>query len=274
MRYLRDNLNRITARTGNHRLFLFLDYDGTLTPIVETPQQTKLASKTRTILHQLSENPGCKVAIISGRSLKEIKKLVRLKNIIYVGNHGFQVDGPNGGFTIPLPRTYRQTLEKLKADMRKKLALFEGVRLEDKDICLAVHYRLVAKKHVTAVKSVFNQVAAPAIENDKIRVTAGKKVFEIRPPVDWHKGRIVAWLLRKSLSARSSRSVFPIYIGDDLTDEDAFKILKNTGLTIVVGKTSRSNAQYFVRDTDEVIQFLKMILKMIRLKSKGLLCPS
>ena len=263
MKYLFDNLNRVMSLFQNKSVFLFLDYDGTLTPIVERLKDAILSPPTREILRQLSSMPCCKVAVISGRNLTEIKKLVRLKNIIYAGNHGFQVDGPEANFTIPLPRTYEKTFKAAKAALQKSLLALEGVHLEDKNICLTVHYRMAAKKDITAVKAAFQKITAPLLLENKIRVTSGKRVFEIRPPVDWHKGEVVAWLLQKVRPAPRSKSVLPVYIGDDITDEDAFRVLRNSGLTIIVGKTTGSDAQYFVRDTKEAIRFLNIILKTI-----------
>jgi trehalose 6-phosphate phosphatase len=263
MRYLFDNLNCVTSQFQDKSVFLFLDYDGTITPIVRRPRDAVLSSVTREILRRLVSLPGCRVAVISGRNLTEIKKLVHLKNIIYAGNHGFQVDCPEANFTISLPRTYEKTFKAAKAALQKSLLTLEGVHLEDKNICLTVHYRKAAKKDITAVKAAFQKITAPLLLENKIRVTSGKRIFEIRPPVDWHKGEVVAWFLQKVYPAPRSESLLPVYIGDDITDEDAFRVLRKSGLTIIVGKTSGSDAQYFVRDTKEAVRFLNIILRTI-----------
>ena len=260
MKYLYDNLYEVLSKLRNKCAFLFLDYDGTLTPIVRTPKDALMPPETKKILRRLSKTATCRIAVISGRGLQEIKKLVGIRDIVYAGNHGFELEGPKLKHKVPLPRNYKTTCEKLKTDLKKNSASIKGVYLEDKGVCFAVHYRLVKEKDIPAVKSIFREITDAALDENKIRITSGKMVFEIRPPVDWDKGRVVAWLLNKRSHAFRDRPTFPVYIGDDLTDEDAFKSLKKSGLTIVVGKTKLSNAEYYVYDTKQVAVFLEMML--------------
>ena len=112
------------------------------------------------------------------------------------------------------------------------------------------------------IKKTISEIAAPHVKKGKIKINFGKKVIEIKPNVKWNKGKVVLWLLARQQFMLGDRKISPIYIGDDSTDEDAFKALKNKGLTIFVGKPRKSYAQFYLRDTGEVLKFLKQILSL------------
>lgn len=240
---------------------LFLDYDGTLTPIVGNPDKAIITPKIKELLKRLSKSRRCVPAIITGRSLKDIRKKIGLKNIIYAGNHGLQIDGPKIKFRASIGPDYKTILQTIKRKMNKKLSEIKGVLPEDKGLSLSLHYRLVSRKQIPFVKTSFYEAAAPYCKSGKIKTKTGKKVLEIRPAVKWDKGKAVMWLL-KSLSATSDSSFVPIYIGDDSTDEDAFKALKNKGLTVIVGRNTKSYAQYYIRSTRETLDFIRWILRI------------
>jgi trehalose-phosphatase len=247
---------------NNKYIMLFLDFDGTLTPIVATPQQAILSKETKDVLDKLSRNSRYKIAIISGRALKNIKEKVGLKNIIYVGNHGAEIEGPKIKFASPISPRCRAILEHIKTDLEEKLSSIKGAILEDKGLSLSVHFRLVDKSQIPQVKAIVHECAILYLVRSKIKIKTGKMVLEIRLPLEWDKGKVVLWLLARQKFATSERPFVPIYIGDDKTDEDAFKVLKNKGLTIFVGKPKPSYAQYYLKNTREVTQFLKRILDL------------
>jgi len=251
MRYLFSDLNRIEPVLINEPVFLFLDYDGTVIPIRDKPGHAIISRRVKGLLRALSKTPRCKLAIISGRSLENISRVVGLKNIIYAGNHGLELKGPGIRFKSPVSKKHKAILQKINRDFRRKLAPIKGALIENKGLSLTVHYRLVAPKQIPLVKTIFRQITASHLRRKEIRVRPGKMVIEAIPPVDWNKGKAVQWLLKKG-----GHSAFPVYIGDDLTDEDAFKLMKKSGLTVFVGKPKKTNAQYYVNDTDEVLKFL------------------
>jgi trehalose-phosphatase len=257
MKYLYSHLPKLKTSLKNKFLFLFLDFDGTLAPIAEKPQDAHIPEQTKKVLVDLSKNPLCCLAIISGRSLKDIKQLVGVKKIIYVGNHGFEVGGLKIMFQPPIPPAYKSTLRQIKNKLHKRLSSLNGVILEDKGFSLAMHFRMVVPKNIPLVKSVFDVVTSPYLAENKISIGKGKQVIEVRPPVLWNKGTVVTWLLKKHLAINPKTRVLPIYIGDDVTDEDAFDALKTSGLTIRVGKSTKSSAKYYLKNTDEVLAFLK-----------------
>lgn len=244
-------------------VFLFLDYDGTLTPIVEAPQKAKLPVQTRKVLKRLALVSGVKLAVISGRKIADIKKQVGLCGIIYAGNHGLEIEAPGLKFQTAVSRHTKAALKNIGEDLKCKLSDVKAVFMEDKGLTLSVHYRLVKKDSViNKLKSILENVLEPYLAAGKIKVGMGKKVIEIKPALEWNKGKAVEWLLKKSRVRRRGNQTLPIYIGDDSTDEDAFKVLRKKALPIAVGKSGKSLAHYFLNDTGEVISFLKQITEI------------
>jgi trehalose-phosphatase len=262
MKYLLNDLDRIKQLLKDRRLFIFLDYDGTLAPIAEKPAYALIPKQTKELLREMLKSPRCRIAVISGRSIKDISRMVGLSDVIYGGNHGLELAGPGVHFDSPVSQKHRDILKKILWVLRNKLRPIKGVLIENKGLSLSIHYRRVSDKNIPLVKSVFCEVTAFNLWRNEIRVRLGKKVFEVYPSVNWDKGKAVLWLLQ-NMSFSENASVMPIYIGDDMTDEDAFKMLKDSGLTILVGRPQKTYAQYYVNDTDEVLDFLK-ILRLLR----------
>jgi trehalose-phosphatase len=259
MRYLFHNLERIKKSLKGKFLFLFLDCDGTLAPIADTPDKAVIPQEARILLDLLSHKNNCRIAIISGRNLADIKKRIGLKDIIYSGNHGFQIEGTKIKHELAIPAGYKEVLRRIKANLEKKLSGINGVFVEDKKLSLALHFRLVDKKQLPFVKTAFHESIALYLVRNKIKLSSGKKILEVRPPIYWDKGRAVLWLLARRQFISGAKKVFPIYLGDDITDEDAFKALGRKGLTVFVGKTGSSGAAYYLKNTEEVIKFLRLI---------------
>ncbi len=259
MKYLFAHWNSVRRRISGKYAALLLDYDGTLTPIVKTPDRARIPEQIKQLLKALSANPGCTLTIISGRCLKDIKKKVGLRNVVYSGNHGLQIEGPNIRFEAPVTPDYKTILQKIKNELKQMLSPVRGILLEDKGLSLALHYRLTNKKEVPFVRRAFYQVVLPYLRLGKIKTETGKKVFEIRPATEWDKGKAVLWVLSKQKSHSRAKPILPIYVGDDATDENAFRALKNKGLTIFVGNPKKSYAKYYLRNTKEVSKFLKWL---------------
>ncbi len=262
MKHLFKEWSRVKIELENRFLAIFLDYDGTLTPIVETPDQAILSKDTKVLLRELVKIPDCKLAIISGRSLADIERLVGIKEIEYVGNHGLEMGGSAINFESLLTPQFKKIMEQIKCDLSAQLAVVKGALVEDKGLTLSIHYRLVSEKDISKFKNIFNQVTQPFVSKKEIWIELGKKVFEIRPPVEWGKGKAILWLLKKEQYVSNKFKVFSIYLGDDLTDENAFAAIKNSGLAILIGSAKSSHAKYYLKDTQEVAQFLKEILEL------------
>jgi trehalose 6-phosphate phosphatase len=241
------------------KYFLFLDYDGTLTPIVNKPQLAKLSKTRQKALQKLAKYKDISVAIVSGRKLANLKKMVPIKQFFFAGNHGFEIQGPKLHFTHPKAKAAKPILKQIKSKLTKGLKGIKGIIIEDKSLTLSLHFRLAAKKDQNQIKKIFNTIIAPYKKKKKIRITSGKKVFEVRPNIDWHKGKAVLWLLNKFAK---NKKVIPVYIGDDVTDEDAFIALKKRGITIRVGKSKASCAQENLKDVKAVYKFIESLQRM------------
>lgn len=261
MQYLFDKWNNISPKLKDKHIFIFFDYDGTLTPIVQTPDKAILSETTRELLLKMSRNSRLKLAFVSGRSLKDIKKKVKLENVIYSGNHGLEIEGPNIKFEPLVSPRYQMIIRYIKEGLNKKISSISGAFIEDKGVSLSLHYRLVDREKLRLLKSIFNKVVNPYLARKEISVKKGKMFLEAAPAYKWSKGDTVMWLLNKYEFASKSAIFFPIYIGDDLTDESAFKALKNKGLTIRVGKTKLSEARYYFKNPGETAEFLGRVLE-------------
>jgi trehalose-phosphatase len=262
MEYLFSHWNKLKNRLNDKSLLLFLDYDGTLTPIAETPEKAVISQAAKDLLNKLSKKSHCSVAVISGRSLSDIKGLVGLKDIIYAGNHGLEIEGPKIKFESQVSPRLKSVIRHIYKDAVNKFSQFKGVLIEDKGLTISIHYRLVDGKDIQAFLSIFKEIADPYIVRDKIKINSGKKVYEIKPPVMWDKGKVVLWLLARQQFLSGENKIFPVYIGDDITDNDAFKVLKDKGLTIFVGEPNVSDASYYLKNTEEVTECLSRILEI------------
>jgi trehalose 6-phosphate phosphatase len=265
MRQLFKHWQNLSSQLQKKRIILFLDYDGTLTPIVKSAEKAIIPKETKSLLCDLCAY--VKLAVISGRALSDLKKMVGVKGIIYSGNHGLEIEGPKLKFSAPVSSGYKRFLRTLKARLEKRLAGIKGIILEDKGLSLSLHYRLVDKKLVPKVQTIFHETTiSPALKN-RVKIRPGKRVWEIRPPIQWDKGKIVLWLLAREKFALGEGPLLPIYAGDDTTDEDAFRALRNKGITIFVGRPKKSSAQYYLNNSKEVAEFLKRTLSLQKIKS-------
>lgn len=261
MKHLLDNWDEVQKKIEGKVVILCLDYDGTLTPIVAMPDDALLPIENKSILESLAKNPLCLLAIVSGRALADVKEKVNIKNIMYIGNHGLEIDGPQLHFKSLASLQEKVSLDRLKNELDKGLSSIEGVWIEDKGLTLSVHYRKVHEADEPLVKKIFQKICSPYVIEKRIRITEGKKVLEIRPPIEWDKGNALLWLLTKERLAHEpehrSADVVPIFIGDDVTDEDALAAIAGKGVGVVVGEGSHSKAEYFLNNTHEVTAFLK-----------------
>src|SRR3989338_215918 len=262
MKHLFREWDRIKIDLENKFLAIFLDYDGTLTPIAQTPDRAILAQDIRVLLKKLAKMPDCKLAIISGRALAGIERLVDIKEIEYVGNHGLEIGGSAINFESLLTPRFKEIIGQIKNNLNVQLAAIEGILVEDKGLTLSIHYRLMDEQHMPRLKKILNKVIKPYLPGKEVRAGFGKKVFEIRPPVQWDKGKAILWLLKNAQYGFKKTGALPIYLGDDFTDEDAFEAIKNKGLTVRVGSAKSSHARYYLKDTEEVSQFLMRILAL------------
>jgi trehalose 6-phosphate phosphatase len=249
-RPLFDNLAEISAKAASRKeILLFLDYDGTLTGIVERPGAAELAPTTRDVIVSLSRLDGVHVAIISGRALEDVRARVAVPGLVCAGNHGLEIAGRGLSFVEPGAAATKGPLAEICAILAARLAHIQGVDVENKGLTSSIHFRRAAPSTEPEVLRIVRG-ALPA-EDRRFVLRSGKKTFELRPRVDWHKGQAVLWIARE-LGAEAALTV---YIGDDVTDEDAFSALPE-GVTVKVGESGATSASYHVAGPPEVGKFL------------------
>ncbi|MBE0480349.1 MAG: trehalose-phosphatase [Dehalococcoidia bacterium] len=250
-----DKKPEIFARLRKGTPAVFLDYDGTLTPIVEHPAQAVLQGEFRSTLERLVER--YPVVVISGRDLADVRKMVGIKQMIYAGSHGFDIDGPAGTYRDQgRGRPFLGALDRAEKALREETAGIPGAWVERKRFAIAVHFRKVDDALVGELEERVDFAASPEPE---LRKEHGKKIFELRPNVEWDKGTALLWML-DSLFVDGSR-VVPIFIGDDVTDEYGFRAIKERGIGIHVGNADATAASYRLSDTKEVQHFLEGLIE-------------
>jgi len=251
-----EALERLRRTLANEHLFLFFDYDGTLTPIVERPEAAVLSAAMRTRIDGLAGR--CFVSVISGRGLADLEERVGVEGIAYAGSHGFELVEPDGRkLENPEAQAALPALDAAEAELRRNVSSIDGAQLERKRFGLAVHYRRVAAASVPEMDRAVKRVLEAS--DGQLALKSGKKVWEFVPALDWDKGKALAWILEKS--GGNTRSALPVYFGDDVTDEDAFRAVAEHGIGIAVGEgPEETAASHRLEDVEAVGRFLDALL--------------
>jgi trehalose 6-phosphate phosphatase len=273
------DLNEVAVRTGDRRMSqlpdaarelgpltarrpaVFFDFDGTLSDIVTDPGSATLVAGAAESLQKLAAQ--CPVAVLSGRDLADVTERVGLPDIWYAGSHGFELTAPDGthhqnedaAAAIPV-------LKRAADELRERLGSIPGVVVEHKRFGVAVHYRNAARDRVGEVAA----AVRAAGRRDELRVTTGREVIELRPDVDWDKGKTLRWVMDHLKRAGADRLV-PMYLGDDITDEDAFDVVREDGVPIVVRHDDdgdRATAARFALDSPaQVSEFVALLARRL-----------
>ena len=230
---------------------VFLDYDGTLTPIVDDPDDALLDEATRGSIVRLAATT--LVAIVSGRDLDDVRSKVGIDGLAYAGSHGFDILHPDGT-RRQLATAHVEVLDRAEEELHRDLGEIPGVRIERKGFAIAVHDRQVDDP---ALRDRIGEVVTGLGERyDELRATGGKRIHELRPAIDWDKGRAIETLLTE-LDAEDH---LPVYLGDDLTDEDGFRAVRARGGIAVVVRGEDDDrdslAQAALETTDDARRFL------------------
>lgn len=240
----------------NNELVIFLDFDGTLSPIVNRPEDAILLPGMKEVIQKCASR--YTVAVVSGRDTDNVKSRVGIEGIIYAGSHGFSIKGP-GDLLMEHEEASRilPLLTGIENELRNLFSIGpSGVQIERKKYAITVHYRNADPALTGEIKEKTDKAVSGY---SGIKKERGKMIIEIKPDVPWNKGMAVQWILKK-LDLWNHDGVFPIYLGDDITDEDAFRMLKGRGMGIIVGSHDNlTSADYRLENVDEVKQFLEML---------------
>jgi trehalose 6-phosphate phosphatase len=255
-----DQLDRDLA---GRRPAVFLDYDGTLTPIVDRPEDALISESMRDAVRGLAKR--CPVCVVSGRDRRVVQELMGVDDLIVAGSHGFDIWSPAGGeIQREEGEEFGRLLEGVQERLREELGGIEGALIEPKKSSVAAHYRLVSEDERPRVGRVVDELLAE--HPDELKVTPGKMVYEVQPNIDWDKGKAVLYLLGALDLDRDD--VVPMYLGDDITDEHAFEALATRGIGIFVGRADdpevagrTTAAHYVLHDVSEVERFLDTLAR-------------
>jgi trehalose 6-phosphate phosphatase len=230
------------------KISVFLDYDGTLVPFVQNPAEAQLDEQARETLARISSKRRVAVTVISGRSLADIHARINLEGLIYAGNHGLEICGRGLQFIEPTAATRRDELAQLSSRLAAELRGIEGVVVEYKGLTTTIHYRQANVREIGTIEDAAR--AAVALVAESFRTASSKMAIEVLPRTGWHKGKAAAWI-NQHLGGRP----LPLFMGDDETDEDAFRALPD-GITVRVGSCTETAARYCVTDPFAVHEFL------------------
>ena len=250
----------VSARLRDEaRVLLLFDYDGTLTPIVLRPEDALLSAEVAGLLRQLAAQDRYVAGIVSGRSLEDLNLLAGIPGLILAGNHGMEIRGSDLEFIHPGAVAARGTLDRAERDLRMELAHIPGVMVEHKGLTLTVHYRAAEYSRVAEVDSAMARATADRVGSGELRLTRGKRVVEVRPAIPWDKGKAI-----EKIWEECGDSPFPVYFGDDLTDEDGFRVVQDLGgMAVFVGPPRQGTvALYQLESPREVEETLRLLLSI------------
>lgn len=254
--------NSLHQASEDKKAFICCDYDGTLVSFDDKPQDTATPNRVTSILKELNSLASISIAILSGRSLAQLKDLIPLSNITLAGLHGIEVRYSDGEkFTWSRAEESRGRLKKMKKELADKFSAFPGTLIEDKEYAVALHYRTYKGKDEEVERAFYS-----TMENfrpfENLEILEGSKLLEVRPR-GWDKGRA----LKKIRSYLTFRELPTFYFGDDTTDEDAFRVLNREGkdFPVLIGENGREEtaAHFFLSNPEELLSFLERLAENI-----------
>ena len=255
MKHLLNSLNEIRKTIDKfNQIALFLDYDGTLVPFKDRPEYATPPQTLIELLRRLVDTSNFVVSIVSGRPIADLKRMLPIKGLSFLGLHGLEIEFLGKTFVWEISKNLKPIVRKIKEKLVARFSGEEGVLIEDKVLTLALHYRMLKTEKVEPIKRDFLQIVDQE-NNGGLEIIDGANVLEVRPK-GWNKGKAV------QLALKDLGNVLPFYIGDDTTDEDAFRII-DSGITVRVSNSrEKTHAKFYLRNTDEVMIFLNWLLEV------------
>lgn len=250
-----DAVQQLSA--GRH-LLLLLDFDGTLCEFHPDPGAVWLPDRRRDLLLALHARPSATLGIVSGRRLDDVRKRTRLpETAFYAGLHGLEIEGGGGRFVHPHVEVTQELVRQIAARLSRDVIGFNGVFIEDKGLSLVVHYRDADSKVGERMPELVEAQARPHLDAGSLKMMRGACMVELLPNIQWNKGSAVEWIRDRATAVHPDLSV--VYVGDDVTDEDAFRVVRGHGLAIAASGRPRG-ADLAVDGPPDVEELLRAIL--------------
>ena len=249
------------ARLAGRPLLVMLDVDGTLAPIMSHPSLARVSDDARRVVASIVTKPGVTVVLVSGRAAHDARRVVGVERVWTIGNHGAEVMDPDGAVAVdPEVARYAEPIARTARAIAPLVAPLRGVVLENKGWTLSIHYRGADEALFPRLRAIVDGI----VMDNGLRVTEGKKVLEIRPPVPVDKGTAVYRLARDLGGLAEGASL--LFAGDDTTDEDAFRRLRAqhpNAVTVHVGSHADTAAEFVLTDPEAVHDLLRRIARSL-----------
>ena len=247
------------ARPHDARPMILTDFDGTLVEFNVDPSAVVLPPSRQILLQTLGKRADLGAGIITGRRIDDLRERIPAEPSMFLaGLHGLEIEGPGLRFAHNGVALAAPGISVLAKDLRRAVKPLPGVFVEDKTYAVVLHLRGASKADRLHATTRFNALAEPLLSEGTVRLQPGDQVLELLPNVDWAKGDAVRAIIRQ-VENDTKETVWPVYIGDDATDEDAFEEIGTNGLTISVG-TRPGAASFQIADPSAVECFLRAIL--------------
>jgi trehalose 6-phosphate phosphatase len=221
----------VRDRSAGRHLLVLCDFDGTLAEFDPDPHAVWLPPSIREALNAIARARDATVGLVSGRRLADIRARAELgDHAFYAGFHGMEIEGEGMRFVHPDVHECRDLVQSISAAVTPELRRLGGVFIENKDLSLVVHYRAATTDVQLRVLEIIDRHALPHVRSGRLRIMRGSCARELMPHIRWNKGTAVAWICDRV--ERSHGPSWPLYVGDDVTDEDAFRFVKGRGLGV------------------------------------------
>ncbi len=252
-------VSEIGKRRADRHLLLLCDFDGTLVPFHPDPGAVVLDPGVLDALNAQARTPDTTLGIVSGRRLPDLQQRVTLPSPVFLaGSHGLEIEGPGERFRHPRADDAAGILRAIRDDVRPRIAGLPGVFVEDKEISIVLHYREASGDAAAAARSCFIDVSRAEVDAGRLRVLSGADVLELLPGIAWDKGDALNWIRERVEGAHGP--AFTVYIGDDITDEHAFRAVGPEGVTIAASGRP-SGAEFTLDGPGDVRTLLDLLRK-------------
>jgi trehalose-phosphatase len=239
-------------------VLLVCGYDGALVPHVQPNEVTHMAETVHEHLLKLSEIPSVRLAVMSGRSLLELRERLSIPDCHYLGNHGLEICGPEINFHHAVAEKFRPAIHDAANTLKIQLRV-ERVHVEDRGLTASLNYRGVMESQVSSLLPKARNLLASFVRDRKIRIEEGRRTLEILPAVDWDRGKAVKLLHQNYRALFPGKTITLIYVGDDALDEPAFKFALQTGIPYRVTQTRQTEARFYLKMQTEISRVLKLV---------------